>query len=327
MTAMGMILKALSGLGDGLAFALALTCLAAALGAHGGRFSGRLDLLTHFAPFWLVGAALALAYGLTLATPSVRLLIAALGGLGAVAAAALMIPELIRPMAPKAPADAPHQGKIIQFNSWRRNSDVERTADWLVAQNPDVIAIEEIAPPLRAAILRRRRYSVAHGIGQVTILSRSDPLPAPFSLGPNWGQLPGISRARLPAPDGAAFDIVAIHYLWPTERFQTVQRRAMADIVDRYDPKRLIVVGDLNLTPWSFALRRQDAQFGLERRTRALFTWPVRPFARGRLTAPVPFLPIDQVYAGSDWRTVSIERGPRLGSDHLPIVVTLALKD
>lgn len=324
---MGMILRALSGLGDGLAFALALTCLAAAVGAHGGRFSGRLDLLTHFAPFWLAGAVLALVYGLTLATPNLRLLVATLGGLGVLAAAALMIPELIRPMTPKAPTDAPHQVKIIQFNSWRRNSDVERTADWLVAQNPDVITIEEISPPLRAAILRRAHYAVAHGIGQVTILSRSDPLAAPFRLGPNWGQLPGISRARLPAPDGGDFNIVAIHYLWPTERFQTVQRTALEGIVDRYDRKRLILLGDFNLTPWSFALRHQDERFGFERRTRALFTWPVRPFARGRLTSPIPFLPIDQVYAGSDWRTVSIELGPKLGSDHLPVIVTLALKD
>ena len=322
-----MILRALSGLGDGLAFALALTCVAAAVGAHGGRFSERLDLLTHFAPFWLMGAVLALAYGLTLATPNLRLLIAGLGGVGILAAAALMIPELIRPMTPKAPADAPHQVKIIQFNGWRRNSDVERTADWLVAQKPDVIAVEEISPPLREAILRRQHYAVAHGIGQVTILSRSAPLAPTFTLGPDWNALPGISRAHLPAPDGGAFDIMAVHYLWPTVRFQEKQRATMVEMARRADRKRLILVGDFNLTPWSFALRRQDAQFGLERRTRALFTWPVRPFARGRLVSPVPFLPIDQVYAGSDWRTVSITRGPKLGSDHLPVVVVLALKD
>jgi endonuclease/exonuclease/phosphatase (EEP) superfamily protein YafD len=324
---MGMILKALSGLGDGLAFALAVTSLAAALGAHAGRFSERLDILTHFAPCWLLGATLALLYGLTLTAPPLRPLVGGLAAIGVLVALALMIPELLRPMTPNAPADAPHQVKIIQFNGWRRNGDVEHTADWLVAQNPDVIAIEEIAPPLRAAILRRGRYTVAHGIGQVTILSRSDPLPPPFPLGPNWGELPGISRARLPAPDGGAFDIVAIHYLWPTVPFQRTQRAAMVKIVHRYDPRRLIVVGDMNLTPWSFALRRQDARFGLERRTRALFTWPVRPFARGRLMSPIPFLPIDQVYAGPDWRTVSITRGPKLGSDHLPVVVVLALRD
>ncbi|HQR90495.1 MAG TPA: endonuclease, partial [Caulobacter sp.] len=39
--------------------------------------------------------------------------------------------------------------------------------------------------------------------------------------------------------------------------------------------------------------------------------------------APAPFLPIDHVYAGGAWKTVSVVRGPALGSDHRPIVVKL----
>ena len=35
-------------------------------------------------------------------------------------------------------------------------------------------------------------------------------------------------------------------------------------------------------------------------------------------------LPIDHVYAGPGWRTVSVQRGPKLGSDHYPVIVTLA---
>jgi endonuclease/exonuclease/phosphatase (EEP) superfamily protein YafD len=38
----------------------------------------------------------------------------------------------------------------------------------------------------------------------------------------------------------------------------------------------------------------------------------------------VPFLAIDHVYAGRDWATVKVERGPRVGSDHFPVVLTLA---
>lgn len=327
MATMGMIQKTLSGLGDGMAFALALLCLVAAAGGHGGRFSERMDVLTHFAPFWLIGAALALAYGLTLATPDLRVVIAGLGGLGVLAAGALIVPELIRPMTPRAPADAPHQIKIVQFNGWGRNEDVDGTATWLTGQDPDVIAVEEIEAPLREAILKRKPYFVTRGMLHVTIFSKSELLHRAFQLGEPWDVWPGVARAKLHAPDGGDFDIMALHYTWPTQPFQKDQRKAIAELVDRYNSKRLIVVGDMNLTPWSFALRRQDKRFGMERRTRALFTWPVRPFLQGRLSSPVPFLPIDQVYAGSDWRTVSIERGPRLGSDHLPIVTVLALKD
>ena len=39
---------------------------------------------------------------------------------------------------------------------------------------------------------------------------------------------------------------------------------------------------------------------------------------------PLPVLPIDHVYAGPGWATVSVERGPSIGSDHYPLVVILA---
>lgn len=82
--------------------------------------------------------------------------------------------------------------------------------------------------------------------------------------------------------------------------------------------ERAILVGDFNSTPWSFARRREDAALGMERRTHALPTWP----ANGLFG--LAFLPIDHVYAGSAWDTVSITRGPRLGSDHYPVVAVLA---
>jgi endonuclease/exonuclease/phosphatase (EEP) superfamily protein YafD len=95
---------------------------------------------------------------------------------------------------------------------------------------------------------------------------------------------------------------------------------ALADVIDRYDHSRLIVAGDFNLAPWSFGLRRLDNRLGLERRDRALFSWPAY---RSR----IPFVPLDHVYAGAAWRTVSIERGPSLGSNHYPVVATLVLEN
>ena len=77
-------------------------------------------------------------------------------------------------------------------------------------------------------------------------------------------------------------------------------------------------MGDFNATPWSFTLQRLDHEFGLIRRDRALFSWPIWPHL------PAPFLPIDHVYAGDGWATVKVERGPKLGSDHYPVILTLA---
>jgi endonuclease/exonuclease/phosphatase (EEP) superfamily protein YafD len=37
-------------------------------------------------------------------------------------------------------------------------------------------------------------------------------------------------------------------------------------------------------------------------------------------------LPIDHIYAGRAWRTVRLVRGPRVGSEHYPLVIDLALR-
>jgi endonuclease/exonuclease/phosphatase (EEP) superfamily protein YafD len=119
--------------------------------------------------------------------------------------------------------------------------------------------------------------------------------------------------------------VVGVHYAWPTDpRRQQYQEARLASILAAVDRSRAIVAGDLNSTPWSFSRRRWDERFGLIRRTRAVFSWPALTQAQFPVLGAVPFLPIDHVYAGSGWATVDVERGPKLGSDHYPIVVTLA---
>ena len=121
-----------------------------------------------------------------------------------------------------------------------------------------------------------------------------------------------------------AFTVVGDHAPWPLpNHHQQSQTALFASRLPAFDRDSLIVGGDFNSTGWSFSLRRQDDLFGLLRRTRALFSFPVRPYSHWRFTSPLPMLPIDQIYAGRDWKTVSIHAGPKTGSDHLPIVAVL----
>lgn len=304
---------------------LGLLSLGAGLAAQGGRFSGRLDVLTHFAPFYLAAAAVVTGYGLICCLSNPRWGLFGLGVLGLLAAAMLMLPEYNRPTVTPPPATASPQIKIIQFNGWGRNRNVERTATWIASQNADVIAVEELKSPLREAILRHTGMTYTRGMLNTGIFTRATPTKPSFELGEPWNQWPGIARVSIPVGDQTA-TIVAVHLTWPTEPWQKRQRASLAKIVKRTDPARLIMVGDFNLTPWSFTLRRLDRDLRMQRRDRAIFSWPAAPFFRGRLASPVPFLPIDHVYAGLAWKTVKIERGPRLGSDHFPIVATLAFE-
>src|SRR5271170_3104127 len=141
------IARTLSALSDATAIVVGVTCLLAPLAGQGGRFSARLDVLNHFAPLWLVGAALSLGYGLAFAAPSTRLVMAGLGLAGVLAAAALIAPELMRPIRPNVSVDAPHQIKLIQLNAWDENADVEATADWVAAQQPDLVLLQEVEAP------------------------------------------------------------------------------------------------------------------------------------------------------------------------------------
>ncbi len=131
--------------------------------------------------------------------------------------------------------------------------------------------------------------------------------------------MPDMARAVFGGPTAPA-NLIAVHpirpYL-PGERHEIARLRSL---VDRYDPRDLIVAGDLNLTPWSFELRRLDRNLGLQRRDKAVPTWPARLFG---VAWPLPFLPLDHVYAGSMWRTIDVRRGPYLGATHYPLVVDL----
>ena len=308
------------------AMAAAVVGAAAALAAQAGRFSDDLDAFSHFAPYWLllgvIGLVLwAAAGGRNLRTATPITAIAAI-----VLAGGLILPEYLRPAGPKAPATG-ETLKLVQFNLWGRNLTPEAAAAWIRRQNADVVVLEEAfgaseGIPLALADLYPYQTTCdAPAPCATLILSRRKPVSAEGLIN---------SRHALPAARATwrtaagEFSVIGAHYVWPFPGGpQQKMTRDMTRVLDGLSRDSAIVAGDFNSTPWSSSLRRQDRLFGLERRTRALPTWPAAPFSRRRVGFPKPFLPIDHVYAGKAWKTVSVERGPRLGSDHYPVVVIL----
>lgn len=293
----------------------ALICALAAWLGQLGRKSAAWDVLTHVAPFYLAAGVLTLGAALIF-HDRYRTLALVLGGLIIAAAALLMAPEYLRSAGPRAAADAPGQLKVVQFNAWGGQGGIDKAAAWLAAQHPDFLIVEESTRALREAIQARSGMVLTGGRANVAIFSRAPPLlverPDDDLTGPMM-----LNEATFQTAAGPT-SVLGVHYPWPTERDRLKLTPNLVEVVRSHPADTTLLVGDFNSTPWSFTRRREDREFGLIRRTRALYSWPALP------KVPVPLLPIDHVYAGAAWATVSVSRGPRLGSDHYPVVVILA---
>lgn len=321
------ILKTLTELLRALALVLAAVFAVLALAAQGGRFSDRLDVLTHFTPIWLGGLLLALLVWMLTgrrgrSTPVLTLV-------GVLSALTLMIPELTAKQSRGGKIDGAAL-TVVQFNVWGRNRDPEGTARWILAADPDIIILEEgfsrsggVAKALAKRYPHRTTCAEPRPCSTMILSKRRpvaegglSPAVSPTHLAGAW--------ATFSAP-GGPFTVVGAHFTWPYPAGPQQQMTLrLARVLERFPKDRLIVSGDFNSTPWSFSLRRQDRMFGLERRTRAIASWPAGEFSRLRLASPFPLLAIDHIYAGKAWRTIDARRGPGLGSDHYPVLVTLA---
>ncbi len=306
------------------ALLLAAGCALLALAAQGGRFSNKLDALTHLTPLFLVGAV---AAGLVwLLAGRKGLITPVLAGAAIISGLVLIWPELSAKRVFASPETTTL--KLVQFNTWVRNSDPERSAAWILEQDPDIVVLEEATRDPGVVQLLADRYPHRTTCDEpipcsTLIMAKRKPIAEGGLSGPQRANLMGAWATY--SSSAGDFTVVGVHYTWPWPAGpQQMQTKRLAKVLDRFPKDRLIVAGDFNSTPWSFSLQRQDALFGLERRTHGLFSWPAAPISRLNIALPFPVLAIDQIYAGEAWRTVSVKRGPKLGSDHYPVVIKLA---
>ena len=92
----------------------------------------------------------------------------------------------------------------------------------------------------------------------------------------------------------------------------------LSEILRSFRDSEIILLGDLNTSPWSPVYRRFEQSAGLHNCARGfglLPTWPTgfRPL----------MIPLDHCLLSSGLRAVSLEAGPEVGSDHLPVLVEI----
>lgn len=303
-------------------FVLSAGLFALTAGAQLSWFWPALDVFTHFAPLYLFFSLMAVLGALMLRRRrGMRILVAALGLTTSVGASLLILPEFtIRDRGP--PVTQSGRFKVVEFNAWGPNEKAGEAYRWLLAQNADAVILVE-GGEIPARMVREAGYFASCLSCGVTVLTKI----APVETYPPKGLVrdqPFLTSARIQHRLGQ-IDIVGLHRYWPVRlRANRTQDQRVQALLDDLPKDLVVLAGDLNATPWSFVRRRTDQRWGLLRRTLALSTWPAARVSHNRLPAPFPYLPIDHVYAGRGWATVSVERGPELGSDHYPVVVVLS---
>jgi endonuclease/exonuclease/phosphatase (EEP) superfamily protein YafD len=221
--------------------------------------------------------------------------------------------------------------KIVSFNAWTDNRQPTVAAQWILDQQPDLVVLLEAKggaaslPALLAHALPYQASCLAKLPCSTWVLSRLRPKhQMPLGQG-DVENRKGLSAAALSLtmPNGRSITMVGVHLsrLLPLGR----QRRELAELEGRlaaYDPASLIIAGDFNAPQDNMMLRRFATNYELGR-TPTSATWPT--------ASAYPYIPnllaIDHIFLGRAIGFLKSDVGPQIGSDHLPVFVTICLNE
>lgn len=306
------------------AIALAVLAIAGQL----GRWSSWLDVINTIAPLILAGSLGIMLLVLIRRRRAGITITAAL--IGVVASAERMIPDLGAESPPAAKAG--FAVTIVTHNVRVDNRDPLGTAAALAGSGADILLLQETDGSMAGAIERlAARYPYSTPCRQarcaMIILSRWPISATRYRIRDDAGRQigPPLIWATIVPPGVPPFTVATHHLPWPLPpRDQYARRIALVRALPGLDARNLILAGDFNLTPWSFAMAELDRGLTpLRRATRALPSFPARFGAGGRA---LPILPIDHVFVGPGWSVERAEQMPATGSDHFPVRVRLVAK-
>jgi endonuclease/exonuclease/phosphatase (EEP) superfamily protein YafD len=230
---------------------------------------------------------------------------------------------------PAIPPETPKL-KVMAFNVWVRNQEPDRIVAYLREAKPDIVFLEEVTEAHKKAFEAVKdlypTQVTCHGRVsdcETMLLSR---YPARSTrAGPINGAPPSTAIAELEI-DGRILTAIAVHVAWP---FPMAGRDAQREQVLHFGKSLqafdgpLLVGGDLNGGAWVRNQRNFRERTGLIGEPGYHPTWPALPI-KGHDVPQWLRLPIDHLFSRGGPLVIATETGPELGSDHLPLVTTVA---
>ncbi len=278
------------------------------------------ELATHFRPHLALGLAVLTVVWLV----QRRWWRAAIGSALALLNALLVLAAIWPTRSPGTPSGTPL--RLVSLNVHTDNQNHAAALKFLQNAEADVILVMEVndtwleaLQPLRArypAVVAQPRED---NFG-IALYSR---LPLTNSAILELGSAAVPSLATTLTVGGQPVWLLGTHPLPPGSaayaRRRNEQLQQIAALVRRQTPP-VIVLGDLNCTPWSPDFRELRRASGLKNaaaRCGLVGSWPAAfPFGR---------LPLDHGLVSPAIRVLDKQTGPPVGSDHLPLIIDLII--
>jgi len=224
------------------------------------------------------------------------------------------------------PIETGRELKVLLSNVYMDNLQHERVIDYVLQERPDIVVLLEINKKWVEEIkilfdhYPHRLIKAQDDYFGIAVLSKVAVLDQRIvNLGLN--DIPSIESVL--TIENQTVHLLATHPLTPlgreNYRLRNAQLMAVAARLSEIDSPKLLV-GDLNITPWSSDYDILESETGLisvRSHFGVLPTWP----------APISFLgiPIDHILVSEAFIIKEVTTGPNIGSDHLPLVATLNL--
>lgn len=312
---------------NALVIVLALLSIAlstVSLAAYFSAANQTLELISHGRIlFALLGTVLLLAT-LPLKNKKAIILAAMAFLLNAAAIAPLYLPAAKE--SPASNADDLHRIRLMQFNLWGgRNKKYVAVVQTIIQTNPDVIGFSEITPVWLIALkagLANYPYMIADTTGGgIAIFSRIPLESKEIRYYSDLKRPRAIAKIKLA---GGHCTLIFAHPFIPfkhtamrNEEFAIYAKEALE--ASKSGP--VVLAGDLNCSPWSsdFSKLLNDSHLvDSEQGFGPQPSWSTHQ--------KITVFPIDHCLVSKDIVTLKRYIGEEIGSDHLPVVVDLAMR-
>jgi len=286
--------------------------------ALGARHWWVLDLATHFCAFYvfvLLPVSLVL-----LASKRWRLFVFVASALAI--NMALLAPLYFGGSVPEDTSVDTQSLRIVSINVLFENSQHEQVLDCIRQERPDLVLLMEVNSSWQPALETLKsqflysRVETRKGSFGIALFSQ---LPLEDLQLLDLGSIGIPSIQATVRVEGVPIQIVGTHFMPPMdgERSRLRNRHLLAAAQElARTPRPRLLLGDLNITPWSpyfrdllklGKMRNSQIGFGIQP------TW-------------LAALPIDHLLHSDDIAILDRRIGPDIGSDHRPLIVDFAVK-